>query len=605
MTAGRPVTAGRPAGDAALLVDAAGRAAELAAAIRAAGLAGLLDVVPGAGTVLITTEPGSRDLGELARLVSGLPLAGDPASGGPVVEIPVVYDGADLAAVAALTGRTEAAVIAAHAAPVYTVGWMGFSPGFGYLTGLDPVLAAVPRLDRPRLSVPAGSVAIAGGLAAVYPAAAPGGWRLLGRTPATLWDPLRAPPALLAPGLRVRFRPVRHSASERAATGTAGSEFSFPGPALGGPAMATAPAAATGAPASEADVHDRGRLAADKAAAPPRSSQPLAVIEVLRPGPLATVQDLGRPGYGHLGVPSGGAADAASLRLANRLVGNADAAAGIEFTLGRARLRFLADSVAAVTGAPARLTVTRPGAVTGAAPGPGTGSDTGSAALELPFGTAVHLAAGSVLRLDAPAAGLRTYLAVSGGIGGPVTLGSRSADLLSGLGPAPLQPGDLIRPAAPAGTGAIAQARTGTGTGTGTGMPPPDGPAVLRVIPGPRADWFGAAAITVLTGAEYTVTADSNRAGLRLDGPAVTRSRAGELPSEGMATGSLQVPPDGMPILMLADHPVTGGYPVLAVVASADIGLAAQLRPGQRIRFAVAAPGQSAMPPASAGPLSR
>jgi allophanate hydrolase subunit 2 len=110
----------------------------------------------------------------------------------------------------------------------------------------------------------------------------------------------------------------------------------------------------------------------------------------------------------------------------------------------------------------------------------------------------------------------------------------------------------------------------------------------LRVLPGPREDWFDAEALEVLTGSEYRVTPASNRTGLRLAGPALGRVRAGELPSEGMVTGAIQVPPDGQPILLLADHPVTGGYPVIGVVVTADLGQAAQLRPGQPVRFTLA-----------------
>jgi KipI family sensor histidine kinase inhibitor len=198
----------RPAGDAALLVQADDHAGRLAAAIASQRIPGVLDVVPGARTVLVTTEPGRLDLRELAARVFALPLPAAEAGGAALVEFRVVYDGPDLADVARLTELTIDEVIARHAAAEYTVGWMGFSPGFGYLTGLDAVLAAVPRLAEPRLRVPAGSVAIAGGLAAVYSSASPGGWRLLGRTSAILWDPDRDPPALLTPGTRVRFRPV-------------------------------------------------------------------------------------------------------------------------------------------------------------------------------------------------------------------------------------------------------------------------------------------------------------------------------------------------------------------------------------------------------------
>jgi KipI family sensor histidine kinase inhibitor len=530
------MTATWPAGDAALLVDADGIAPRLASAISSCRLPGILDVVPGARTVLVSTEPGSWDLAELGRRIQVLPLPDVPAQDWALAEIPVTYDGPDLAEVAALTRLGISDLIARHQAAEYRVGWLGFSPGFGYLTGLDPALKAVPRLATPRRSVPVGSVAIAGGLTAVYPAASPGGWRLLGRTTATLWDPRRDPPALLAPGMRVRFR------------------------------------------AAAADLHDLEGRAAGGGAKSSRS--PTGPIEVLRPGPLATVQDLGRTGYGHLGVPPSGAADPASLRLANRLVGNADGAAGLEFTLGRAELRFHADALVAVTGAATPVGITASG-------GGGAGATLDSAFAVL---------AGSVLRLGAPAAGLRTYLAVGGGIEVPAVLGSRSADLLSGLGPRPLQAGDWL----PIGAdrlpgGAAARGSTGPRAWHRGGLAGPSAPAgrdgvvSVRILAGPRDDWFGPEALRALTGEAYQVTPASNRTGLRLAGPALARARTGELPSEGMVTGALQVPHDGQPILLLADHPTTGGYPVIAVVHSADIGHAAQLRPGQRIRFALVA----------------
>ena len=621
----------RPAGDAALLVEAAGLAPALATALHAKQFPGVLDAVPGAGTVLVTTEPGSWDLAELARVIGALPLAQAGVGQSGLTEIPVVYDGADLAEVARLTGLEVSGVIAAHQAAQYTVGWLGFSPGFAYLTGLDPVLQAVRRLERPRLSVPAGSVAIAGGLAAVYPAAAPGGWRLLGRTSLRLWDAGREPPALLAPGMRVRFRAV--PPGELAPPGEPHPAGGLPPPGepppSGEPGRVSVVATESrprspGAPPPPAEP---GRVSVAPAESRPRSGRPGtagAVIEVIRPGPLATIQDLGRAGHGHLGVPASGAADTDSLRLANRLAGNPDSAAGIEFTLGRARLRFLADSVVAVTGAPARLTVSRGPAQHGASEhgaaqhgssehgasehGAAQHGATERSATEhgasqhgepASFGAPFLVSAGSVLRVGSPAAGLRSYLAVSGGIDVPAVLGSRSSDLLSGLGPAPLRAGDLLQ----AGTRQSAARLSWPGRPgqpghpgypsypgqplPGTRLPPSAGAALLRVTAGPRDDWFTADALRLLADAPYTVTAASNRTGLRLDGAALPRARGDELPSEGMVTGSLQVPPDGMPILLLADHPVTGGYPVIAVVRSADIGLAAQLRPGQLVRFAL------------------
>jgi KipI family sensor histidine kinase inhibitor len=570
----------RPAGDAALLLQVDGQAARLAVAILTERVAGVLDVVPAARTVLVTTEPGSNDLGELAGRLLDLPLPPDRPGEAALAEIAVVYDGPDLAEVAQLTGLSPGDVVARHAAGEYTVGWLGFSPGFGYLTGLDPVLASVPRLAEPRLRVPAGSVAIAGGLAAVYPSNSPGGWRLLGRTSAALWDPDRNPPALLAPGMRVRFRRVE------ALAGTAAP----PGPRSAPPTPPAPPA--TPASGQPSDFHDRGSWSPDSGRYLPRSWKSRPAIEVIKPGPLATVQDLGRPGYGHLGVPRSGAADVASLRLANRLAGNPDDAAGIELTLGRAALRFPAGARVAVTGAPVPLTV-EPAAE--------------EAARDMPHGSAIEVPAGSVLRVGAPTAGVRSYLAVRGGVGVPPVLGSRSADLRSGLGPAALRPGDVLPMGAPGPASLTAAPGPGSPMGepgrasltaaeaTGvqpTVMPVAGETAVLHVVPGPRDDWFAPGALRELCAGTYVVTPASDRTGLRLDGPALPFAGRGELLSEGVVTGALQVPHGGRPILLLADHPVTGGYPVIATVVSADIGLAAQLRPGSKLRFTLAARGR-------------
>ena len=578
----------RRAGDAALLLETTqdvhsgthggNEAAWIAAAIRAADLPGVIDVVPGASTVLVTFRPGEADrdsdlAGRLLRVAShpGAIPAGLTAD--PVV-IDTVYDGPDLADVAALTGLPVAEVIARHQAAEYQVGWMGFSPGFGYLTGLDSRLA-VPRLDSPRVSVPAGSVAVAGGLAAIYPAASPGGWRLLGRTAAVLWDPDRDPPALFTPGQRVRFRPVGRLSGPRVPRFT--------------------------------DLAGSKRDKASQPAAKIREMSPRRWVEVLQPGPLTTIQDLGRPGLAHLGVPSSGAADKGSLRLANELAGNEEGAACLEITLGRLELRFGFDAVAAVTGAPAPVSLSAAGRVSDREPESDRGGTGGlgpaghaeplqTAALPGPaHETAFDVPAGTVLRLGAPATGLRSYLAINGGIDVAPVLGSQSADLLSGLGPAPLRPGQVLP---------VGRARSRQKMAAGL-KPPADGqsaatqrrgaPAqaaatVLRVIAGPRDDWFTGPAFAALTTESYQVTAASNRSGLRLAGPPLRRARRDELSSEGMAAGSLQVSHDGQPILLLADHPVTGGYPVIGVVVSADLDLAAQLRPGQLVRFRVAGP---------------
>ncbi|HEX4790739.1 MAG TPA: biotin-dependent carboxyltransferase family protein [Actinospica sp.] len=289
------------------------------------------------------------------------------------------------------------------------------------------------------------------------------------------------------------------------------------------------------------------------------------MIEIEDPGPRTTVQDLGRPGYAALGVGRSGAADRGALRLANRLVGNPEQLAGLELTLGGLRARFHRPALVAVTGAGCPMAVD------------GANNDAG---MNAPFA----MRAGQVLRIGTPERGLRTYLAVRGGIDVPEVLGSRSTDTLSGIGPAVVGRAAVL----PVGHAALGFPDTDLAVRR---EPADDEP--VAVLPGPRADWFTAAAIDVLTSNPYTVTAEADRIGARLDGPRLERAEERELRSEGMVCGALQVPPDGRPILFLADHPVTGGYPVIAVVRAADLDRAAQLRPGDAVRFRLARPSQA------------
>jgi biotin-dependent carboxylase-like uncharacterized protein len=274
-------------------------------------------------------------------------------------------------------------------------------------------------------------------------------------------------------------------------------------------------------------------------------------LTVLATGPLTTVQDRGRPGQAALGVGRSGAADRAAAALANRLVGNPADAAVLEVTLGGLVVRADRDLLVVTTGARC------PGSPAHNAP--------------------VELAAGVELRLGVPASGLRTYLAVRGGIDVPPVLGARATDVLAGLGPAVVAAGDQL----PVGTSPLPL----PGVDLAAVPEPPAGEVTVPVLPGPRADWFDAGAWPTLTGSAYEVTSESNRVGLRLAGPPLERSRTGELPSEGMVRGALQVPPSGTPVLFLADHPVTGGYPVIGYVADPDVDRCGQLRPGQSLRF--------------------
>ena len=287
-----------------------------------------------------------------------------------------------------------------------------------------------------------------------------------------------------------------------------------------------------------------------------------ADLLVVQPGPQTTVQDLGRPGLAHLGVAGAGALDRGALRRSNRLVGNPASAAVLENALGGLVLEARTEQVLAVAGASVLITISR----TDAAPR--------VVLTDAPF--ALH--AGERLTLDAPLWGVRSYVAVRGGFDLPLVLGSRSTDSMSGIGPPPLVAGTGLRvlPAPPTSVVGAAEPM----------VEPPADATVLRYVPGPRADWFSAATLADFDRTDWAVTAQSNRIGLRLDGPALERAHGGELPSEGTVSGAIQLPASGVPVLFLADHPVTGGYPVLGVVLHADLDRAAQLGTGARIRFA-------------------
>ena len=279
----------------------------------------------------------------------------------------------------------------------------------------------------------------------------------------------------------------------------------------------------------------------------------MTALAVEASGPFTTVQDLGRHGLAHLGVPRSGAADRASLRLANRLVGNPEGNAGLEVLGGGLRLTAMGDAVVAVTGARC------PVHVDGRPQGPEV---------------SLQLRAGDSLRLGTVTAGVRVYVSVRGGLDVPEVLGSRSYDQLGDFGPMPLRAGDLL---------AIGDAAAGPACWEPVPVPAPASSVTLRVLAGPRVDWL-TGGVASLTRATWRVADTSNRSGLRLIGPSLDR-RVGELASEGLLPGAVQVPADGQPILLGPDAGVTGGYPVVAVVLDADLDLAGQLAPGATLRF--------------------
>jgi KipI family sensor histidine kinase inhibitor len=499
----------RPVGSTAALVDVPpGTSARWRTALLDLVATGALpapdEIVPGHRTVLVDGISPQA----LALALEGLELPDQVvAAAGGTVEIPTVYDGADLSEVARLWDTDVAAVVKRHAATDFEVEFCGFAPGFAYLVGLDE---HVPRRATPRTRVPPGAVALAGRFCGIYPSASPGGWQIIGHTGVDLFDADNDPPALLPPGTRVRFVPVDKQ-----------------------------PEPPDRRPVSEASAGQ-------------------ASLTVVRAGALSTVQDGGRRGVAHLGVPRAGALDAPAARLANRLVGNGQDAAVLETTLDGVgfRLDALDDrSVAiAVTGAPAHVHV-----------------DGRTAE----WGVAVGVRAGSVVDVGAAISGVRSYVAASGGIRVNPVLGSRSTDTLSELGPPVLSAGQVL------GLGGGAQPPALVSFT----VPRPVGEVVLHLRVGPDDEWFATGSIDLLTASTYTLSTDSNRVGARLQGPSIAWRTGDEMDSAGMVVGAVQVPPDGRPVVLLADHPTTGGYPVIGVADPADLAALAQARTGTIVRL--------------------
>ncbi|WP_350349122.1 biotin-dependent carboxyltransferase family protein [Agromyces sp. G08B096] len=273
-------------------------------------------------------------------------------------------------------------------------------------------------------------------------------------------------------------------------------------------------------------------------------------------GPSALVEDLGRSGLAHLGVAGSGALDRAALTLANRLVGNPAGAAGLELLGGGFAARFSGTHWFAVAGAWGDLRL--------------------DGRRIAPY-TAARAADGALLELGAPERGIRYLLAVRGGFDEPPVLGSRSRDTLAGLGPAPVSAGRVL----PIGVEPEASVPV---LDQEAAFPPPVEAVTLGLLPGPRADWLTPASLAGLVDGEWRLSPDSDRVGARLEGRPLHR-HAGELPSEATVPGAIQVPPSGSPTILLADRPVTGGYPVVAVVDPASLDRLAQVRPGQAVRF--------------------
>lgn len=446
-------------------------ALDLAAALAARPPEGFFDAVPGARTLLVLYDPERFDPARLDLSLRGR--RPEPRT----VCLRACYDGPDVADVARELGVAEEAMVRRHVETEHVVSFLGFAPGFAYMTGGF----ALPRLRTPRVRVPAGSLAVADGYTGIYPAETPGGWRLIGRVADAMFDPAADPPALLRPGDRVVFEPVEQLAAA--------------------------------------------------ARPPPQPGAADPILRVISPGAYTSVQGGPRYGLSASGVPAAGAMDLASLAAANRALGNALLAPALEITLQGPVLEALAD----------------------------IGVSLGRQAQRLRRGE--RMDTGLVAR------GVRSYLSVEGGLAAP-------------------RPGEITR-ALRAGE---VLSRSPPGARFADSAEPPELPlrfgeplVEVRAHRGPQ--WHLFASPEDFFDREYRVSARSDRRGLRLQGPALALLRPADIPPEGTAPGAVQVPGDGMPIVLGPDRPVTGGYAKIATVVPADFPLLAQARPGTAIHF--------------------
>lgn len=284
-------------------------------------------------------------------------------------------------------------------------------------------------------------------------------------------------------------------------------------------------------------------------------------LTILQPGVLTTVQDLGRGGYGNMGVSSSGAFDLESATAANRMVVNDESAAVLECMAGGLEFQLAEGSIVAFAGAQGPVAIEHKGKK-----------------FKTAMNSRIVVGAGAIVRIGTFDTGLRGYVAVRGGIDVEPVLGSRSTDTLGKLGPDIVRAGQVL---------SVGNPKVTAGSSIAI-YPAPHWSsehAKLDVIPGPRADWFADDSVHAFFNQSWVVTQETNRVGMRLEGEPLTRSVTAELPSEGMVPGAIQVPTSGQPIIFGPDHPATGGYPVIGVLTRRALSRVGQLAPGAKVTF--------------------
>lgn len=526
----------RWAGDRSLILDfdTLDAAMSARAALDADAVDGQVDLIAGARTLLVRLRSHWHAVQALPQLRAvEFPSAAAPSAAEHLID--VVYDGEDLGAVATALNMSTEALVNWHTKQTWLAAFSGVA-GFAYCVAQGESLS-VPRRPTPRTTVPGGSVMLAAGFSGIYPRTGPSGWQIIGQTKTHVWDPERERPSLINPWDTVHYRPI-HRDTLVTGVGTAASA------------------------ASRCSSVERTHC----------FSSGQAAFEVLDAGMLSLIEDRGRTGASSDGLGISGIIDRLAGSSGNEIVGNTSDAPVVESLLGQLRIRALRTVVLAVTGARVEITIDSDT----------TGTRTES--MDTPFA----IVNGERLSLGTPQFGARTVVAVRGGLAAAKTLGSSSTDTHTGVGPSPLAAGDVVRIGSTSGAVTL-PGRTAAG--------PAAGPEVveLRCILGPRDDWFSSEERNRFARQTWEVTADSDRIGLRLrpapGGNPLTRKRAGELLSEGMALGSVQIPPSGNPVLLLNDQAITGGYPIIAVVVESDLNGAGQLVPGDCVRFQPVDPG--------------
>ena len=527
----------------------------LALALDAARIPGLLEVVPTYRSLGVQYDPAKIGAEELRVRIENALTVLDPSQLPPpkVVRLPTCYGGEfgpDLPFVVEHTNLSEAEVIRLHSQTPYHVHMIGFTAGFAYLGGL-PEQLHTPRLPSPRTKTPRGAVGIGGSQTGAYSAETPGGWRLIGRTPVPLFDPTQDPPTPMVAGDTVQFVAIEREEYDRLEREYRTAAGSGQRADRQSGNRATGQFGQTQLPNCPIAKSTASMLA------------PREAFEILRAGPLTTVQDRGRVGCQKFGVTVSGAMDEVALRVGNILVGNAQDAAALEISFLGPEIRITADVALALTGAEVAAELDgRP----------------------VPWYQAFLARAGQTLDIRHCTRGMRAYLAAGGGIDVPVRLGSRSTSLAAGFGGTegrPLRDGDVLSVGPIVGS----PARWAGRSVPGTWRPAFASPQTIRVVLGPQDDAFTEVGRRTFLESSYEVSPSSDRMGCRLEGPAIEHAGAADIISDWIPLGGIQVPGNGKPIILVADRQTTGGYTKIATVIGPDIPKLAQLRPGDRVRF--------------------